>query len=75
MLKKCVFCGSEEVELVTKHSKGEKGRHKFSHYVKCHNCHARGAAFSCYFDEGEAKIKGNRTLATDSWNNAGRITE
>lgn len=41
-IKNCPFCGSDRVELVEKESRGAEVRDKFSYYVKCHKCRARG---------------------------------
>ena len=71
MLEKCVFCKSTNVELITKHGKGEGGRHRLAHYVKCHTCHARGPSFSCYADEG-AVADARYVTAKHVWNNACR---
>jgi len=71
MLEKCVFCKSKNVELITKHGKGEGGRHRLTHYVKCHTCHARGPSFSCYADEG-AVADARYVSAKHVWNNACR---
>lgn len=71
MLEKCVFCKSTNVELITKHGKGEGGRHRLTHYVKCHTCHARGPSFSCYADEG-AVVGARYVSAKHVWNNACR---
>lgn len=43
-LENCPFCGSNRVELVTKHSRGENGSPKYTYYVKCHCCNARSTA-------------------------------
>ena len=46
ILKSCRFCGASDPELMTKESKSEKGVKKFSYYVRCRSCYARGSAFS-----------------------------
>ena len=46
VVRKCVFCQSARVEAYSKTSVGDKGAIKVSCYVKCHNCRARGPAFS-----------------------------
>ena len=45
MLNKCKFCGAFDAELMTKESKGEGGRKRFTYYVRCTKCHARGSTF------------------------------
>ena len=40
-LEKCPFCGGE-ARLDIKHSRGEANRLKYTYYVGCANCHARG---------------------------------
>lgn len=44
-IKKCPFCKSDRVELLEKKSRGADGRSRFTYYVRCHKCHARGSTF------------------------------
>jgi hypothetical protein len=46
MLNKCKFCGSFDTTMIVKLGKGEKGKTKYTYYVTCLACHARGSSFS-----------------------------
>lgn len=67
-LKNCPFCDSSRVELLEKKSRGAEGRDKFSYYVKCHNCRARGPSYS-----GKSANANRRGFAIYYWNNAGGL--
>lgn len=68
-LKNCPFCGSDRVEAFEKLSRGREGRDKFSVYIKCHKCRARGPAFG---GTGK-KNKSWRQFAVYEWNKAPRL--
>ena len=42
MINKCRFCGSENVVADVKTSKIDAKQFRYTHYVRCKNCHARG---------------------------------
>lgn len=64
MLKGCKFCGAIDAELMTKESKGEGGRKRFTYYVRCTKCHARGSTF-----KSDDKIDNAvRQMAVTAWN-------
>jgi hypothetical protein len=64
MYEPCPFCKSTNTALEIKTSKGEKGITKFTFYVRCRDCHARGSTFKC-----EGKIdRAVKKKAEDAWN-------
>lgn len=64
MLNKCKFCGAFDAELMTKESKGEGGCKRFTYYVRCTKCHARGSTF-----KSDGKIdEAIRNKAVKAWN-------
>ena len=66
--KACPFCESTNTAFEIKTSKGEKGVTKFTFYVRCKDCHARGSTFKC----DETIDFSQRNKARDAWNNAKR---
>jgi hypothetical protein len=64
ILKSCRFCGASDPELMTKEGKGEKGIKKFSYYVRCRSCYARGSKFDSFGKIDTAE----RTKAVIAWN-------
>jgi hypothetical protein len=64
----CPFCKSADTCLEIKTSRGEKGVTKFTFYVRCKNCHARGSTTKCEVAIDLAK----RNEAIEAWNKANR---
>jgi hypothetical protein len=63
MINSCVFCGSSNVMADVKTSKIDVTHTRFTHYVRCKKCHARGPAIKA--DALESKDKQKAILA---WN-------
>ena len=63
MINKCRFCGSENVMADVKTSKIDATHTRYTHYVRCKNCHARGPAIKA--DSLRAREKAR---AIEAWN-------
>lgn len=63
MINNCRFCGSANVAADIKASKIDATHTRYTHYVRCKNCHARGPAIKADCLEGKDKKK-----AIAAWN-------
>lgn len=63
MINKCKFCGSEKAIADVKTSKINATLFRYTHYVRCKNCHARGPVIKA--DSLRAKDKDR---AIEAWN-------
>lgn len=63
MINKCRFCGSENVMADVKTSKIDSTRIRYTHYVRCKNCHARGPAI-----KADSLLARDKDQAIKVWN-------
>lgn len=63
MTNKCRFCGSEDVMADVKTSKLDATHIRYTHYVRCKNCHARGPAI-----KADSLRSRDKARAIEAWN-------
>lgn len=70
-IKPCKYCGSTEARAEFKDSKGSGEGLRFSAYVRCPQCYARGPRLSS-INAPEEFLK---ILAVEAWNGEGVLQE
>lgn len=68
--KSCSFCGSTAYRVEFRDSKGKGTGPRFSAFVKCSKCYARGPRVSTYDKVGKTKLE---NLAILAWNCEGPV--
>ena len=63
MINKCRFCGSGNVMADVKTSKLDANHIRYTHYVRCKNCHSRGPAI-----KADCLTSREKTQAINAWN-------
>lgn len=63
MINNCRFCGSKNVIADVKISKIDSTQRRYTYYVRCKNCHARGPAI-----KADSLSSKDKQKAIAAWN-------
>lgn len=63
MINNCRFCNSSNVMADIKTSKIDSSNFRYTHYVRCKNCHARGPAI-----KADSLSSKDKQKAIAAWN-------